>query len=75
METIEIETCFCIGRKPMLKLNFRIVRILKKKRIAFVGDESHCWNCFFEIKEKQWIWFVSKMSKSECWYCFCSVKE
>jgi hypothetical protein len=29
METIGIETCFRIGRKPMSKLNFRIVRILK----------------------------------------------
>jgi hypothetical protein len=66
MELIEIETYFRIEQKPMLKLNFKVVRILKKNRIAFVGDESHCWNCFFEIKEKQWIWFVFKMSKSEC---------
>jgi len=34
---IEIETYFRIEQKPMLKLNFKILRILKKIQLLLLG--------------------------------------
>jgi len=64
MEMIEIETYFRIEQKPMLKLNFKILRILKKIQLLLLGMRAIVGIVFSRSRKNNGFGLFSKWVKA-----------